>query len=90
MANLKERWGVNTLGLILILVTFALGGSLCGYLGRVILKPFTIEYKWVWVLLYIVLICILWPFSVLFLSVLTGQYSFFKKYIQKILAKLTR
>ena len=37
LKKLQQHWGVNGLQVFLILLTFALGGSLCGYAGRKLL-----------------------------------------------------
>lgn len=86
--KLKNRWGVNSVNLILIITTFALGGSLCGYVGRKILLLTTLDRGIVWIVLYILLITLLWPLCVLLISIPLGQFLFFKKYIHKIGRKL--
>lgn len=85
--KLKKRWKVNSLNLVLIITTFALGGSLCGFAGRQLLKLFNIENNTLWIILYILLITLLWPICVLLVSVPLGQFGFFKKYINKILKR---
>jgi formyltetrahydrofolate-dependent phosphoribosylglycinamide formyltransferase len=82
--KLKQRWKVNGLNLALIITTFALGGSLCGYAGRKLLALTNIEKGVLWIILYILLITLLWPLCVLVISIPLGQFSFFKKYILKI------
>jgi hypothetical protein len=86
--RLKEKWKVNGWNLLLIISTFALGGSLCGYVGRMILTTTGIDKGLIYFLLYIILISILWPFSVLLISIPLGQYSFFKNYIKRIINKI--
>jgi hypothetical protein len=82
--RLKKKWGVGGFQLILIIATFALGGSLCGYLGKLLLQLTGIERGVLWIVLYILLVTILWPVCVLAISILTGQFSFFLAYIKKI------
>ena len=83
--RLKSKWGVNNWNLFLIICTFALGGSLCGFLGRKILAFIGIEKASLgYVPAYLVTMSILWPFSVISVSLLTGQFSFFKNYLTKI------
>jgi len=82
--KLKQRWGVNGVQMLLILCTFALGGSLCGFAGRKLLGLTGLENGFLWVLLYIVLVTLLWPFCVLLISIPFGQFSFFIKYLSKI------
>ncbi|MEO8770660.1 MAG: phosphoribosylglycinamide formyltransferase [Ferruginibacter sp.] len=86
--KLQAKWNVNLGNLLLIISTFAIGGSLCGFAGRKILLLTNLEKNIAWFLLYIILITILWPFSVLIVSIPLGQFSFFKKYILKIRNKM--
>ena len=87
LKKLQERWHVNLVNLILIIITFALGGSLCGWAGRKILLFTNLEKGVIWILLYIILVTLLWPICVLLISIPFGQFGFFKKYISKILSK---
>ncbi len=87
--KLKQRWGTNGLNLVLIIATFALGGSLCGYAGRKVLLLAGLEKGFLWIILYILLITLLWPVCVLIISIPLGQFSFFKRYLVKVWAKLS-
>ncbi|HLO72055.1 MAG TPA: DUF6787 family protein [Flavipsychrobacter sp.] len=87
--GLKNKWKVGGLQLLLILCTFALGGSLCGYAGRKILSLFPLEKGVLWFVIYILLITILWPICVLIISIPFGQFSFFKNYLQRIWKRMT-
>lgn len=87
--KLKARWKVNTLNLVLVIITFALGGSLCGYAGRKILLLTELEKGVAWFVLYIILVTLLWPLCVLLISIPLGQFGFFKNYIIKIGKKMT-
>ena len=82
--KLKKHWGVNGFNLTLILITFAFGGSLCGYAARKLLTLINIDKGFVWILLYLLTVTILWPFAVLMVSVPFGQFNFFKGYLNKI------
>ncbi|WP_153797620.1 DUF6787 family protein [Foetidibacter luteolus] len=82
--KLKQKWNVGWLQFTLIFITFALGGSLCGYLGRKILGLFEIEPAGVRIPLYIIIVTLLWPFCVLLISLPLGQFGFFRKYIGKM------
>lgn len=86
--RLKEKWKVNGLNLFLIITTFALGGSLCGFAGRKLLALFEIDKGFIYYVLYIITISILWPFSVLLVSIPLGQFLFFKNYIRRIIYKI--
>jgi len=82
--KLKTKWKVSFTQLIIILCVFAIGGSLTGYLGKIIMPNFGIENKLLWVLIYILLVTIIWPMMVLLVSIPFGQFSFFKSYIAKL------
>ena len=88
--DLKEKWKVDWLQFTLIICTFAFGGSFCGYAGKKILSALTIESGLGRVILYILIVCIIWPFSVLLVSIPFGQFSFFKDYIQRILRRFSQ
>ena len=87
--KLKQRWKVNDINLVLVICTFALGGSLCGYLGRRLLALTSLEKGIGWVLVYIAVITLLWPVCVLILSIPLGQFSFFKNYLSKVWGKMS-
>jgi len=87
--KLKQRWNVNNTNLVLIFFTFALGGSLCGYLGRLLLSVTRLESGPAGVILYIIIVTLLWPLCVLLISILLGQFSFFRKYLEKVWARLS-
>ena len=76
--RLEQKWRVSAINLVLILITFALGGSLCGYLAKKLLNLFAIQNDFYWVLVYIIAVTLLWPVCVIFLSLFTGQFAFFK------------
>lgn len=82
--KLQQKWKVNGWRLLLILVTFALGGSLCGYAGRKLLGFFSIESNLVRIPLYIILVTVLWPVCVILISIPLGQFGFFRNYLKKI------
>ncbi len=88
--RLKEHWKVNGLNLLLIITTFALGGSLCGYAGRKILSLTTLDKGLLWVVLYILLVTLLWPIAVLLVSIPLGQFVFFKRYISKVFGRFKK
>ena len=87
--KLKDRWKVNEVNLLLIIATFALGGSLCGYTGRKILMITGLEKGALWILFYVLLITLLWPVCVLLISIPLGQFTFFKRYIIKVWNKMS-
>jgi hypothetical protein len=87
LKRLQEKWKVNALQLVLILCTFAIGGSLTGLAGKKIMNALAISQDWIWAIIYIILITIIWPLAVIIISIPLGQFSFFIKYIRKIGAK---
>lgn len=86
--KLQGKWGVGPVQFWLIILTFALGGSLSGRLCTKILDLLILERNWAFWLIYPLFLTILWPFSVLFVSFFTGQFSFFKGYLGRVGAKL--
>jgi formyltetrahydrofolate-dependent phosphoribosylglycinamide formyltransferase len=87
--KLKSHWGVNGINLLLIITTFALGGSLCGYAGRQLLLLTGLGKGVAWVILYIILVTLLWPLCVILISIPLGQFSFFKRYLTKVWKKMS-
>ena len=87
--KLQQKWGVGQVQFWLIMTTFALGGSLSGYLNKQILNLVFLEKNAAYWLIYPLLLTILWPFSVIFVSFLTGQFTFFKGYLGRIWGRLS-
>lgn len=75
---------MNGLQLLLILCTFAIGGSLTGLAGKRIMNLLPIEKGIFWIILYILIITILWPIAVLLVSIFFGQFRFFTSYLRKM------
>jgi formyltetrahydrofolate-dependent phosphoribosylglycinamide formyltransferase len=84
LERLQKKWKVSPGRLLLILVVFALGGSLTGYLGRLIMPLTGIKSTWLYVPVYIIIITIIWPLTVLVVSIPFGQFLFFRSYIKKL------
>ncbi|MGZ8557788.1 MAG: phosphoribosylglycinamide formyltransferase [Chitinophagaceae bacterium] len=84
LQRLQQKWKVNGLQLVLILCTFAIGGSMTGFAGKKIMNFFFIDQRWIWLVTYIIIVTAVWPFSVLLVSIPFGQYRFFTKYLQKM------
>ena len=89
LQKLQQRWKVNSVNLVLVIFTFALGGSLCGFAGKKILALIPVDEGIFWVAAYLILIILLWPACVLLISIPLGQFSFFKKYLVKVWRKLS-
>ena len=86
--KLQKKWKVSGFQLALIIITFALGGSVTGYAGKKIMNSLAVQQDWLWTIIYILLITILWPLAVLIVSIPFGQFPFFLKYIRKIGARI--
>jgi folate-dependent phosphoribosylglycinamide formyltransferase PurN len=82
--SLQEKWKVGAGQFWLIILTFALGGSLSGRLCSFLLKLVFLEKNWAFWLVYPLFLTILWPFSVIFVSFFTGQFRFFKGYLSRV------
>lgn len=88
--HLRNKWKVNGWRLLLILMTFAIGGSLTGFAGRRIMRYTGIEQLFLYVPVYILLITLLWPLMVIVVSLATGQFVFFRHYLIRLWRKLRR
>jgi phosphoribosylglycinamide formyltransferase, formyltetrahydrofolate-dependent len=86
--KLQQKWKVNTIRVLLILITFAIGGSLTGYAGKRLMTLTGIENLLLFIPLYILLVTILWPIMVLIISIPLGQFTFFLAYIKKLLRRM--
>ena len=86
--KLQNKWGVGPGQFWLIILTFALGGSLSGRLCSFLLKLVFLEKNWAFWLVYPLFLTILWPFSVIFVSLFTGQFTFFKGYLTRVGSRL--
>jgi hypothetical protein len=82
--KLRQKWKVNVLQLVLILCTFAIGGSLTGYAAKKIINILSIDADWLWTIIYIFLVTIIWPVMVLIISLPFGQFRFFYNYTRKL------
>jgi hypothetical protein len=82
--RLQHKWKVSGWRLVLILMTFALGGSLTGYAGKKLMGLTGIENAALYIPIYIIVITIVWPAMVLMVSLPLGQFLFFKKYIARM------
>lgn len=87
--KLQNKWKVSAGRLLLIIATFAIGGSLCGYLGRKLIALTNVEKGVGWVLLYLLMVTFLWPFCVILISIPMGQFRFFKEYLKKMYERMS-
>ena len=88
LKRLQEKWKLGTGQFWLVILTFALGGSLSGRLCSFLLKLVFLEKNWAFWLVYPLFLTILWPFSVIFVSFFTGQFAFFKGYLARVGSRL--
>jgi hypothetical protein len=88
--KLQEKWKISGWRFFLVLCTFALGGSLTGYLGKRLMNAFDISNPALYVLIYVLVVTLLWPLTVLAVSLPLGQFSFFLKYIGQLARKIIR
>ncbi len=88
LKKLQRKWEVDSGRMILILLSFALGGSLCGWAAHKILLLISPNINLVWILFYLIIITLLWPFFVLLISIPLGQFSFFQNFLKRIFYQL--
>jgi manganese efflux pump family protein len=93
MKKLKERWGITSnFQLIIIFVVFAINGTMSSKIATSILDfiDFTIKNQkcFLYFFVLILLITILYPFLIMFIGFLFGQYKFFFKFGKNMLSKL--
>jgi hypothetical protein len=86
--GLKKKWKVSGGQLLLILCTFAIGGSATGFVAKKVMNALSISQDWIWAVIYILLITIIWPLAVIIISIPFGQFRFFSNYIKKIGEKM--
>lgn len=86
--KLKKKWNVTGVQLVLILCTFAIGGSMDGYISRRIMTLIPLDKGVLWWVIYIVILTLLWPFCVLLISIFFGQFRFFKNYLARVARRM--
>ncbi len=82
--KLQDKWGASAGRVVLILCTFAIGGTISGRAAHKLLDLATLDGGVLWVLAYLLLVTVLWPFTVLLVSIPLGQARFFWKYLGRI------
>jgi phosphoribosylglycinamide formyltransferase 1 len=88
LERLQKKWKVGAVQLLLILCTFAIGGSLTGYVSKKVMNLLPLDGGWPWVVVYIIILTLLWPLAVLLISVFFGQFRFFSGYLKKMGARI--
>jgi hypothetical protein len=80
--RLQQKWKVGSLQIILIIICFAIGGSLTGFIAKKIMNLLSIQQDWLWAIIYILLVTIIWPMAVIIVSIFFGQLKFFSGYLK--------
>lgn len=86
--KLQSKWKVSAGRLSLILISFAVGGSLCGIAGRKIMGLTGIDKGVLWFIVYIIVVTVIWPLCVILVSIPLGQFVFFRNYIKKLFGRM--
>ena len=86
--KLKKKWNVTGVQLVLILCTFAIGGSMDGFISRRIMTLIPLDKGVLWWVIYIVILTLLWPLCVLLISIFFGQFRFFKNYLARVARRM--
>ena len=86
--KLRNKWKVGGVQLTLILLTFAIGGSLTGFVAKKVMNELRISQDWLWAIIYILIVTILWPMMVILVSLFFGQFKFFTGYVRKLGKKI--
>ncbi|HEY0356871.1 MAG TPA: hypothetical protein VGC29_11730, partial [Flavisolibacter sp.] len=58
--GLQKKWGVSVGRLVLILVTFAVGGSLSGIVAKEIMSVLGIKSTVLYIPIYIIVVTLVW------------------------------
>jgi formyltetrahydrofolate-dependent phosphoribosylglycinamide formyltransferase len=82
--RLQQKWNVGPFQIVLIIICFALGGSLTSYAAKKIMDLLSVEKDWLWSILYVLLVTVIWPLAVLFVSFFFGQLKFFTGYVTRL------
>ncbi len=92
MEKLKQRWGINSnLQFFIILIVFAITGSLSAWLAKPICAALDItraSFGLWYFLLYLIVITPIYKILLLLIGTIFGQYRFFKSFLQKMLSRL--
>jgi hypothetical protein len=93
MEKLKERWGINTIyQLLLIIVVFAINGSLSARISSYLMELIGLNDKnthwFIYYLILLVLVLPIYPFLLMGFGYLFGQSKFFFPFGKRMLAKI--
>jgi hypothetical protein len=85
--RLRQKWRVSGWRLLLILITFAVGGSLSGIAAKQVMTWLGVGSPWLYVPIYIIVVTIIWPLAVLLVSIPLGQFRFFVSYLRRMVKR---
>lgn len=93
MKKLKKRWGIHSnFQLVIIFVVFAINGSLSAKISSYFMSLLGLNYKNLpWFFYYLILMVIvfpLYPFMLIVIGFLFGQFDFFFKFSKKMLQNM--
>jgi manganese efflux pump family protein len=93
MKKLMLRWQIKSyLQLAIVFVVFAINGSLSAKIGYSILSFFNINKQNLNLIFYYLLlsliVTLIYPFLIILIGFLFGQYSFFFKFSEKMLLNI--
>jgi hypothetical protein len=86
--KLQQKWKVGPVRLLLILITFAVGGSLTGWIGKKLMPFLDIKSIPLYIIVYLIVVTVIWPLMVILVSIPLGQFTFFRHYLAKLGRKL--
>ena len=91
MNKLKKHWGISSNSqLALILIVFAVNGSLSGLFTNPILNFLGIYHentnKFLFSILYILVVSVIYFLLLIIVSAIFGQFSFFRNFAKKSLS----
>lgn len=86
--KLQKRWGVSAIRVVLVLCTFAVGGSFSGWAARKLMPILELDKGAIYWLVYFVMVTLIWPVSVLTFSIIFGQFTFFKGYLGRMAKRM--
>jgi formyltetrahydrofolate-dependent phosphoribosylglycinamide formyltransferase len=84
LKRIQQKWKVSGWRFVLILITFAIGGSLTGLVGKQIMELTGIKTVAIYLPVYIIVVTLIWPIMVLLISIPLGQFGFFIAYLKKM------
>lgn len=93
MNNLKNRWGIKTnFQLVIIFIVFAINGSLSAKISSFCMNQMGFNKQnlhWsIYYFMLIILVMPLYPFMLIIIGYIFGQFDFFFKFSKKMLKSI--